>query len=135
MVKEGEDNSEQDKLKKEAVEARNQAESLIHSAEKTLTDLGEKADEKMKEDVENYVTELKSALESDNIEEIKTKTSDLSNALMKLGEVAYKNNENAAEKGATDTTEETNKDQKKNEDVVDADFEEIKPEDDKKNAS
>ena len=61
--------------------------------------------------------------------------SDLSNALMKLGEVAYKNNENAAEKSATDTSEETNKDQKKNEDVVDADFEEIKPEDDKKNAS
>ena len=135
MVKEGEDNSEQDKLKKEAVEARNQAESLIHSAEKTLTDLGEKADEKLKKDVESYVTELKSALESDNIEEIKTKTSDLSNALMKLGEVAYKNNENAAEGSSTDSTEETNKEQKKNEDVVDADFEEVKPEDDKKNAS
>ena len=74
-------------------------------------------------------------LESDNIEEIKTKTSDLSNALMKLGEVAYKNNENATENSATDSSEETNKDQKKNEDVVDADFEEIKPEDDKKNAS
>merc|ERR1711916_178486 len=109
MVKEGEDNSEQDKLKKEAVEARNQAESLIHSAEKTLTDLGEKADEKMKKDVENSVIELKSALESDNIEEIKTKTSDLSNALMKLGEVAYKNNENATENSTTDSSEETNK--------------------------
>ena len=54
---------------------------------------------------------------------------------MKLGEVAYKNNENAAENSATDSSEDTNKDQKKNEDVVDADFEEIKPEDDKKNAS
>ena len=117
------------------MEARNQAESLIHSAEKTLTDLGEKADEKMKKDVENSVTELKSALESDNIEEIKTKTSDLSNALMKLGEVAYKNNENAAENSASGSSEETDNDQKKNEDVVDADFEEIKPEDDKKNAS
>merc|ERR1711968_378510 len=88
MVKEGEDNSEQDKLKKEAVEARNQAESLIHSAEKTLTDLGEKADEKMKKDVEDSLTELKSALEDENVEDIKTKTSDLSNALMKLGEIA-----------------------------------------------
>ena len=134
MVKEGEDNSEQDKLKKEAVEAKNQAESLIHSAEKTLNDLGEKADEKMKKDVENSVTELKSALESDNLEEIKTKTSDLSNVLMKLGEVAYKNNENTSE-STSDTSEDTNVDQKKNEDVVDADFEEIKPEDDKKNAS
>ena len=135
MVKEGEDNSEQDKLKKEAVEVRNQAESLIHSAEKTLTDLGEKADETIKKDVENSVTELKSALESENVEEIKTKTTDLSNVLMKLGEVAYKNDENTAESSAADSSEETNKDHKKNEDVVDADFEEIKPEDDKKNAS
>ena len=135
MVKEGEDNSEQDKLKKEAVEAKNQAESLIHSAEKTLTDLGEKADEKMKKDVENSLAELKSALESENVEDIKTKTSDLSNALMKLGEVAYKNSENTAENDASNSSEEINKEDKKNEDVVDADFEEIKPEDDKKNAS
>ena len=84
MVKEGEDNSEQDKLKKEAVEAKNQAESLIHSAEKTLTDLGEKADEKMKKDVENSLAELKSVLESENVEDIKTKTSELSNALIKI---------------------------------------------------
>ena len=135
MVKEGEDNSEQDKLKKEAVETKNQAESLIHSSEKTLTDLGEKADEKMKKDVENSLAELKSVLESENVEDIKTKTSDLSNALMKLGEVAYKNSENTAEGDTSNSNEETNKEDKKNEDVVDADFEEIKPEDDKKNAS
>ena len=135
MVKEGEDNSEQDKLKKEGVEAKNQAESLIHSAEKTLTDLGDKADEKMKKDVEDAVSELKSVLESENIEEIKTKTSNLSNVLMKLGEVAYKNSENAAENDSPSSNEDSNKDDKKNEDVVDADFEEIKPEDDKKNAS
>ena len=135
MVKEGEDNSEQDKLKKEIVEAKNQAESLIHSAEKTLTDLGEKADEKIKKDVEVSLEELKSVLESGNVEEIKIKTSDLSNSLMKLGEVAYKNSENVAGNDTTNPTEETSKDDKKNEDVVDADFEEIKPEDDKKNAS
>ena len=112
MVKEGEDNSEQDKLKKEAVEVNNQAESLIHSAEKTLTDLGEKADEKMKKDVENSLVELKSALESENVEDIKTKTSELSNALMKLGEVAYKNSENAAENNSSNSSEEINKDEK-----------------------
>merc|ERR1711991_85993 len=112
-------------LKKEAVETKNQAESLIHSAEKTLTDLGEKADEKMKKDVENSLAELKSVLESENVEDIKTKTSELSNALMKLGEVAYKNNENTAESDASNSNEETNKEDKKNEDVVDADFEEI----------
>ena len=54
---------------------------------------------------------------------------------MKLGEVAYKNSENSAENNASNSSEEINKDDKKNEDVVDADFEEIKPEDDKKNAS
>ena len=73
--------------------------------------------------------------QSENFEEINTKTSDLSNALMKLGEVAYKNSENAAENETSNSSEEINKDDKKNEDVVDADFEEIKPEDDKKNAS
>ena len=54
---------------------------------------------------------------------------------MKLGEVAYKNSENAAESDVSNSSEEINKDEKNNEDVVDADFEEIKPEDDKKNAS
>jgi len=89
----------------------------------------------MKKDVENSLADLKSALESENVEDIKTKTSDLSNALMKLGEVAYKNSENTAESDTSNSNEETNKEDKKNEDVVDADFEEIKPEDDKKNAS
>ena len=54
---------------------------------------------------------------------------------MKLGEIAYKNSENAPENNASNSSEETNKDEKNNEDVVDADFEEVKPEDDKKNAS
>ena len=54
---------------------------------------------------------------------------------MKLGEVAYKNSENATENDTSNSSEEINKDDKSNEDVVDADFEEIKPEDDKKNAS
>ena len=89
----------------------------------------------MKKDVEDSVAELKAALESENVEDIKTKTSNLSNALMKLGEAAYKNNENTAENDVSNSSEEINKDDKKNEDVVDADFEEIKPEDDKKNAS
>ncbi|MAJ13707.1 MAG: molecular chaperone DnaK [SAR116 cluster bacterium] len=138
MVKEGEDNAEHDKIKKEAVEAKNQAESLIHSAEKTLSDLGDKADENLKKDVENSVQELKTVLESDNLDDIKSKTSELSNALMKLGEVAYKNSDNKAQSDngeQPDVNNETQKEENKNEDVVDADFEEIKPEDDKKNAS
>ena len=89
----------------------------------------------MKKNVEDSLVQLKSALEGENVEDIKTKTSDLSNVLMKLGEVAYKNSENTAENDVSNSSEEINKDDKKNEDVVDADFEEIKPEDDKKNAS
>ena len=54
---------------------------------------------------------------------------------MKLGEIAYKNSENTSENDVSNSSEEINNDDKKNEDVVDADFEEIKPEDDKKNAS
>ena len=91
--------------------------------------------DKMKNDVESSLSELKSALESENVEDIKTKTSELSNALMKLGEVAYKNSGTTAENNASNPSEEINKDEKNNEDVVDADFEEVKPEDDKKNAS
>ncbi len=139
MVKEGEDNAEHDKIKKEAVEAKNQAESLIHSAEKTLSDLADKADENLKKDVESSVQDLKTVLDGDNLDDIKSKTSELSNALMKLGEVAYKNSDNAAQSDHSDEPDVNNEPQKKeenkNEDVVDADFEEIKPEDDKKNAS
>ncbi len=132
MVKEAEDNAESDKIKKESVETINQAESLVHSAEKTLKDLGEKADQNIKKDVETSIEDLKSALKSEKIDDIKEKTTNLSSVLMKLGEVAYKDN--------TQKTEDENKSSEENktddkEEVVDADFEEVKPDDDKKNAS
>ena len=135
MVKEGEDNAEQDKLKKEEVEAKNQAESLIHSAEKTIKDLGDKADASLKDDVEKSITTLKDALEKNELDEIKNKTSDLSAKMMKLGEVAYKDqNINADNKTDEVNSKDENKSNKTDE-VVDADFEEVKSEDDKKNAS
>ena len=133
MVKEAEDNAESDKAKKESVEAKNQAESLIHSAEKTIKDLGEKADENLKKEVETSIENLNKALKEENVEQIKEKTSELSSNLMKLGEVAYKdsNNNQNTENNSTD-----NADKKENkEEVVDADFEEVKSDDDKKNAS
>jgi len=135
MVKEGEENAELDKQKKEEVEAKNQAESLIHSAEKTINDLGEKADSNLKEEVEKAVSDLKEALEKNELSDIKNKTSDLSSKMMKLGEIAYKDkNANAGNK--TDEAKTKEEDSSKNkDDVVDADFEEVKSEDDKKNAS
>jgi len=132
MVKEGEENAELDKQKKEEVEAKNQAESLIHSAEKTINDLGEKADSNLKEEVEKAVSDLKEALEKNELSDIKNKTSDLSSKMMKLGEIAYKDkNANAGNK--TDEAKTKEEDSSKNkDDVVDADFEEVKSEDDKK---
>ena len=135
MVKEGEDNAEQDKLKKESVETRNQAESLIHSAEKTIKDLGDKSDPVLKEDVEKSVSDLKEALEKNELDEIKTKTSDLSAKMMKLGEVAYKDQNANADNGNNDVNPKDDNSSKNTDEVVDADFEEVKSEDDKKNAS
>ncbi len=132
MVKEAEDNAEADKEKREAIDARNQAESMIHGAEKSLSDLGDKAEDNAKKEVEDAVAELKTALEGEDISIIKEKTSTLSAVMMKMGEAAYKANEaNNAESpnNADDTAGESK------EDVVDADFEEVKDNEEKKDAS
>ena len=131
MVKEAEDNAEADKEKREAIDARNQAESMMHGAEKSLSDLGDKAEANTKKEVEDAVAELKIALEGEDISIIKEKTSSLSAVMMKMGEAAYKANEaNNAESAdnANDTGE-------SKEDVVDADFEEVKDNEEKKDAS
>ena len=75
MVKEAEDNAESDKEKREVIDTRNQAESMIHGAEKSLSDLGDKAEESAKKEVEDAVSDLKTALEGDDISIIKEKTS------------------------------------------------------------
>ena len=110
-----------DKEKREAIDARNQAESMIHGAEKSLSDLGDKADGNAKKEVEDGVADLKTALEGEDISIIKEKTSSLSAVMMKMGEAAYKANEtnNAESADATDNSDETK------EDVVDADFEDL----------
>ena len=127
MVKEAEDNAEADKEKREAIDVRNQAESMIHGAEKSLTDLGDKADPNAKSEVENAIGEVKTSLEGEDISTIKDKTSALSAVMMKMGEAAYKANQENSEE--TDTSNENK------EDVVDADFEEVKDNEEKKDAS
>ena len=118
MVKDAEANAEADKERLVQVEARNQAEALVHGAEKSITDLGDKADAADKAAVESAVGDLKTALEGDDIEDIKAKTEALSTAMMKMGEAAYQaagGDEAAAQQadGANDDG------------VVDADFEEV----------
>ena len=131
MVKEAEDNAEADKEKREAIDTRNQAESMIHGAEKSLSDLGEKAEEGAKKEVEDAVAELKTVLEGEDVAIIKEKTASLSSVMMKMGEAAYKANEanNAESAETTDNSGESK------EDVVDADFEEVKDNEEKKDAS
>jgi molecular chaperone DnaK len=126
MVKEAEANAEADKKQREAIEAKNQAESLIHSTEKSLKDYGDKVSAEDKSAIEAAVTELRGVLEGDDAEAIKEKTNALAEASMKLGEAMYKASQAEAEAKAAGG------DKPADDDVVDADFEEVK--DDKKSA-
>jgi len=121
MVKEAEENAEADKEKRELIEARNQAESLIHSTEKSLEEHSDKVDPTTVEVIEMSAKNLKEALEDEaaDAETIKTRTQDLTEAAMKLGEAIYKAEAEAAEADAGG--EEAAGD----DDVVDADFEDI----------
>ncbi|WP_423065661.1 molecular chaperone DnaK [Devosia sp. CN2-171] len=126
MVKEAEANAEADKKKRDAVEAKNQAESLIHSTEKSLKDYGDKVSAEEKGAIETAITDLKGVLEGDDAEAIKEKSATLAEASMKLGEAMYKASQAEAEAKASGS------DQSQDDDVVDAEFEEVP--DDKKSA-
>lgn len=123
MVKEAEANADSDKKKREAVEAKNQAESLIHSSEKSLTDYGDKVPEDDKAAIEAAVADLKTTLEGDDAELIKEKTNALAEASMKLGEALYEAQQ--AEAAEADAEGHADSDEP-DDDVVDADFEEVK---------
>ena len=132
MVKEAEDNAEADKEKREVIDARNQAESMVHGAEKSISDLGDKADPDIKGEVELAIEDVKTALEGEDVSVIKEKTSSLSAVMMKIGEAAYKANADQNNNTDDQSSETTNENK---EDVVDADFEEVKENEDKKDAS
>jgi len=126
MVKEAEANKEADKKKREEVDAKNHADSLIASTEQSLKEHGSKISEADKKTIEKDMEDLKEAIKSDKTEDIKTKTQQLMTSSMKLGEAIYKAQQDTA--GAPKTDAKT--DDKK--DVVDAEFEEVK-DDNKKN--
>jgi molecular chaperone DnaK len=125
MVKDAEANAEADKKRREAVEAKNQGESLVHSTEKSLSEYGDKVSAEDKKAIEDALASLKTALEGDDADDIKAKTQTLAEASMKLGQAMYEAAQ-AAETGAAGGSE----DKASNDDVVDADYEEI--DDDKK---
>ena len=130
MVRDAEANAEADKQRREAVEARNQAETLMHSSEKNLEEYGDKVSEEDRKAIEDAVAELKTAVEGENAEEIKTKSTALAEASMKLGQAMYEASQ--AEAAEADAATDAKKD---GEDVVDADFEEIDEDDDKKKSA
>lgn len=90
MKKEAELHAQEDKNKKDIIEARNLAENLIYTAEKTLKDLGDKAKEEDKKEIQSKIEDLKKAKDADNLEEIKNKTDQLSQLLQKIGAEMYK---------------------------------------------
>jgi molecular chaperone DnaK len=127
MVKEAEANAEADKKKREAVEAKNQGESLIHSTEKSLKEYGDKVGADEKAAIETAITDLRGVLESDDATAIQEKTAALAEASMKLGEAMYKASQAEAEQKAAGGD-------KADDDVVDADFTEVKDDDEQKSA-
>ena len=127
MVQEAEANAESDKKRRSDVETRNQAEALVHGAEKAMDDLGDKADANAKAEVEAGVEALREALSGDDIEAISEKSAALSQSMMKMGEAAY-----SAEGDQADTTAAADNN---DESVVDAEFEEVDADDDKKSKS
>ena len=131
MVKEAEANKEADKKKRESVDARNQADSLVFSTEKSLKEHGDKISAEEKKSIEEGIAELKKSLEGSDVEDIKKKTQNLIQVSMKLGEAVYK----SQQKPGSDKTD-NKKDVKPNdkENVVDADFEDVKEEDKEKSA-
>ena len=131
MVKDAESNKEADKKKREAVDARNQADTLLHSTEKNLKEHGSKVSDVDKKAIEDASANLRNALKATDIEEVKKKTQNLVQASMKLGEAIYKSQQSAK---PGDTPKDAKEEGKKDDNVVDADFEEVKDDNKEKSA-
>jgi molecular chaperone DnaK len=125
MVKDAEANKEEDKKKRESVDTRNQADTLIHSTEKNLKEHGSKITDAEKKAIEDSSASLKEALKGTDNEDIKKKTEALVQASMKLGEAIYKAQE---KKPDSPNDSKNNEEGNKDDNVVDADFEEVKEE-------
>ena len=127
MKKDAEVHADEDRKAKELVDAKNQAEAMIHASEKSIKDLGDKADKSEVDKVNDAVSKLKETLKTDEVEKIKEDTMKLTEAAGKIAEQVYKEQAANAETNASSetsaNTEESNKDN-----VVDADFTEVKEE-------
>ncbi|MGL4439869.1 MAG: molecular chaperone DnaK [Bosea sp. (in: a-proteobacteria)] len=120
MVKEAEENAAADKIRREMVEAKNSGEALVHSTEKSLKDYGDKVSAADKTGIETALDAAKAALAGEDLEVIKSRTTDLMQASMKLGEAMY-----AAQAAADAAADGAGDEPKKKEDVVDAEFKDV----------
>ena len=119
MVKDAEANADADQKKRESVEAKNQGEALVHSTESSMAEHGDKLDDEAKSAIEDAVAELKTALEGDDADLINEKTQALAQSSMKLGEAMYQASQE-------EESDEYDAHEASDDDVVDADFEEVK---------
>jgi len=122
MVKDAEDNAEADKERRELIEAKNQAESLIHSTEKSMEEHSDKVDPTTIEAIELAIAALKDDLETDSADKIKSGIQNVTEAAMKLGEAIYKS---AQEDGEEDEPAGADEPRNADEDIVDAEFEDL----------
>ncbi len=136
MVKDAESHADEDKERRKLVEARNQAETLVHSAEKTLSEHGDKVSEADRSAIELAIAQLKEAAEAEdpNVEDIEAKSEALAQASMKLGEAMYQAEAEANETGEGGGDDTASSAGSGDDDVVDADFEEIQDDDNQKSA-
>ena len=125
MVKEAEENAEADKKKREMVDARNQADSLVNETEKNLKEHSDKVPESDKNKIEADIEELKKVKDSDNLEAIKSKTEELVQSSLKLGEAIYKQSPQGGAPQPDPSGAEPSSDKKDDDKVVDAEFEEV----------
>jgi molecular chaperone DnaK len=128
MVKDAEAHAAEDKKRRELVDAKNHGEAMIHTAQKTMTEVGAKVADSDKSAIEAAISALRSALEGEDAEAIKARTNELAQVSMKLGEALYK------AQGAEPGAESHHADTKDKDDVIDADFKEVGPDDKKKSA-
>jgi len=130
MVKDAEANVEADKQRRELVEAKNQAESLVHETEKNLKEYGDKVSEDEKKAIETALEELKTAKDGEDLEVLQEKTQTLLQASMKIGEVMYKEQAEKSQDDADNNkaSEQASTEDKKpaDEDIIDAEYTEVK---------
>ncbi|MFL2510382.1 MAG: molecular chaperone DnaK [Alphaproteobacteria bacterium] len=125
MVKEAEENAESDKKKRELVDTRNQADSLVNETEKNIKEHGDKVSEEDKKKIENDIEELKKVKDGEDLEAIKSKTEQLVQSSLKLGEAIYKQNPQGGAPQPDPSGDEPSSEKKNDEKVVDAEFEEV----------